>query len=648
MPPLERTNPFALGPLAPVTAPTDPADFSQYEAQFNEEKDRSEKLWGFVWDVYGRNLDLNPSGANVIYNEELLGLLSKGLKDVKIPSDSDVDAIVPVLTKEEKKKLKDQYKELRKTKKEAIDALRSRSPLKSNDINKEAQENTLEKIAERNREKLKSLRTTVGQGYKNLAAILSAVEKRKNEGKKISDAERIAFEEDISRNVFEYQTSMSELDKMKAVVAPDRKALLLGVGGAAVDPIQVKIVDTLDVLKNKIEGVGPADPNSILVKITAALDKVVDESKEKFPKFDTAMNDVQKNLSQLQNEIQKAFDKEKKVEDDDKSAFIMRLDQEKSLLTQNGIEFADMVGKLVTDYAARGEPVPPKVLEQINIMTARDRHLSGLVDILRDKLEERASAKDQREHAKGLNMRVTDIEKMMKTDYDALEIGKAYTDSQKDTYRIMIDSEEISIIDMEDDLTHLVPGVDDPTKTMVEGVVARAKERIEKLKLKIEKKRVAKEKEIQEKFDSIEKGVEEVEVRLREITRQDAEGKGKFEENNERAGILQKLWAPLKDYDGGTKYQDHASMVDTLFDPREDANKVKEWIKDLPEDDPKEIKFKKKMMRKARRLSRRVTAAKWRHYFSMDTKNKAKYWGHMAKNKTFDIMGNFFDSIAHP
>jgi hypothetical protein len=89
-------------------------------------------------------------------------------------------------------------------------------------------------------------------------------------------------------------------------------------------------------------------------------------------------------------------------------------------------------------------------------------------------------------------------------------------------------------------------------------------------------------------------------------------------------------------------------MVDTLFDPREEANKVKEWIKDLPESDEKELKLKRKMMKKARRLSRRVTSAKWRHYFSMDTKNQAKYWGDMARNKTFDVMGNLADRVLYP
>lgn len=567
--------------------------------------------------------------------DEAEGLFSKEIRvcidDLKafldgFPNEFDIEA--KLSGKDKTKEIAD----LAKIKEEVskyITRLQDDYGLSFKDRMKDAEKRSPEEIDKSNRNKLGESLDVLQDSNKRLLDIYGRIEERKKTGKKLSDEEKLRYSTEIDVLRMRISTTYSEYLALKDLkddfkLNTDR------------DKVQEKLVYIIEALVKDMAN--EADPASSLVsKITAALEKPVDETKEKFTKFTEEMDVIQRSLSQIQKDIEDARKgSDKKIDKDDRPAFEMRIEQELSKITQINIEFGDTWNKLTGDLFEQSKSPSDKQTEQRNALLKRFKYLEVLGAKLNEKVGEGMSLKDQRENVKGIAGRVTDIEKMMKDEYDKLDIGKKYEDGQRATYTLMLDSEIISARDAREELEALPDTPENqPTRATLEKQLDDIDKRIKKLEEKVNKERVAKEKEVKEKLDAAEAEIEKMEDKIREEKAKEAAGKMMVAENmkpesQEKMGILNKLWSPFVKYKNGLTYHDQKNVNDSLKDPADDIKKAKEWIEKMPEDTEKDLKLKKRLMKKAKRINARRRSVMFRHFFMLKNSEKGKLIGNAA------------------
>jgi hypothetical protein len=75
----------------------------------------------------------------------------------------------------------------------------------------------------------------------------------------------------------------------------------------------------------------------------------------------------------------------------------------------------------------------------------------------------------------------------------------------------------------------------------------------------------------------------------------------------------------------------------------DDINTAKDWINMMPADDEKQRKLKNKLRSKSRRMYRRQSSVKWRHFMKLPAGQMGKYVGN--KMISDPIMASY-DKVA--
>jgi hypothetical protein len=415
------------------------------------------------------------------------------------------------------------------------------------------------------------------------------------------------------------------------------------------DPVQTRLIEEILKIRSRIQDVGPvtetleefknsndqdANQGQLLEKIEGLLSHGLDTFAGAREHINHEMDNVQKDLFTLHTDLTRALEKDKKLDPADKPPFenrVSALDSQIEIVFEELIEAQVNIGAHVTD----------KQQAQIAELTRRGVFLRDFAVSLREKIDGRPEAKDQRKNAREISDRIGALEKQIKDEGDAREIGKAFDESQKATFRIMIDTEVIAVRDAQDELDHLPDTPEnEPTRTMIRSILEKAEDRLRKAEEKVDAKRVAKEKEVKEKLDAIEEAIEKVEDRIREIKAAEANSKLQFKERKaeavERAGWIQRLWVPFAKHKSSLTYNDQKNVNESLEDLKEDIKKIKEWIADMPESNEKERKLKVKLEKKARRMMRRRRTAMIGHFGVLSLGEQIKF----AANAAGDALGN--------
>lgn len=546
----------------------------------------------------------------------------------KQDKDKFVKFVNNTIRKEVNEKIADIQKDFRAARSDQIKEIDSRKP---------------EVVDKENRTTLNEILTKLRSAHSELIAVLADIEERKKTNKKLTEYEKLKYLEKIESAKVKTESFTAEYEALK-----DKK------GDFALnlerDKAQAKLAEFIeDVFKKVTRGDDP--DSSVISKVIVALEKPVDETKEKFPEFGKEMDSIQQGFSQIQKEIEdlrKGVDK--KVDEEYRPGLENRINQEVSKLEVLKQGYSEAWAKLELDLSDQGKSPTEKQRVQYSSMLSRASYLDTLSKKLYEKVKEGVDKKDQRENVKSIAGRVTDVEKMMKDDYDKLEIGKKYEDGQRATYTLLLDSEIISARDARKELRDLLDEEENqPTKTTLEKQLDDIDKRIKKLEGKVDKERVAKEKEVKEKLDAAEAEIEKMEDKIREEKAKEAAGKLKVAENlkpenQEKLGVLNKLWSPFVKYKNGLTYDDQKNVNDSLADPKEDIAKAKEWIDKMPEETEKEFKLKKRLMKKARRMSSRRRSVMIRHFFMISSTEKAKLAGNAIFQATTNFAADKFDA----
>lgn len=575
----------------------------------------------------------NIANGNENAKEELRDEV-KGYRDElqnfydELPTESDIDSNIN--GEKEKKAEKKKLLELKKKVTETISRIEKEFNISFADEMREIESNSPEKINERNREKLKKINNDVSTVYSSLISVYTEIESRKKNSIKISDVERIQFIEKINKNVNSYLIHISELDN------------LLNIEGKTKineeDSVQNVSLSRISDIRNKIE---EENPESILSKIQKSLDKPVDESMEKFKKLDAELDKTLLDIAKINSEIVREIDGGGKVKDELKSKLIFDLSEIYNKLKDVGAE-----RDKVTD--ALGANPTEEQIRRSNNFYSKFVYTTSCYVKAGEKLDNKKeySAKDQRSNAVAISDRIRTIEKNMSEDYDKLSIGKKYSPDKREEFQVAIDVEIISLREAQNNLDRLedVPE-NQPTRDLIVSIIERAKKRIEIQKEKLDKERVATEKEIMAKLDEAEKEIEKIEENIRDINRKDSEGKMRFDENRKLKGVLDNLWTPFVKYNNGQTYHNQINVKASLEDPKASIKEVKDWIEKMPEIGDKEQKLKRKLMKKARRMNRRVTSAKWRHYMTLGAYDKGAYLGDKVGSGIIGVAGDVMDRM---
>lgn len=419
--------------------------------------------------------------------------------------------------------------------------------------------------------------------------------------------------------------------------------------------------EKLEVYKNKLQEKNPEREKSkneisfelLILKTKELLEKSVDESPEKFKKVEESLSIVNAGFAKIKKEIENRKGKDSKLKDEDKleikrmleenneafqSAYndfaesCISLDINVGCLDKNNepIYFQDMDSDSKISINPEGDLTPKQNLKVFELARSFNYATGYGYNILKsiDKVSH-MTAKEQRENSKGISDRIRIIDKQISEDVDKLSVGKKLTADQKEGHKVSLDVEIVNLKEAQNELDILEDIEENqPTRNLVESILIRAKNRIQELTDKLEKVRLATEKEVMEKLDAAEKEIEKIEEGIREVNRKDAEGKNQLKDNiDKNGGIINKWWVFRKGYKNGQTYHNQRNVSDTMTDPKIYVKEAKDWIADMPESNEKEIKTKTKLLKKARRMNRRITSAKWRHYMTLDANEKGWYLG---------------------
>ncbi len=575
----------------------------------------------------------NVANGNENAKEELRDEV-KGYRDElknfydALPTESDIDTNV-----QGEKEKKAEKKKLIELKKKIIDAISNTERdfrISFADEMKDIEDKSPEKINERNREKIKKINNDLSSVYSSLISVYTDLESRKKNAIKISDVEKIQYEEKVSKNVNNYLIHISELDNLLNVTGKNKID--------ESDNVQSVSLSRILEIRTKIE---EENPESILSKIQKSLDKPVDESMEKFKKLDAELDKTLLDIAKINSEIVKEIDGGGKVKDELKSKLIFDLSEIYNKMKDVGVE-----RDKITD--ALGANPTEEQIRRANNFYSKYVYTTSCYVKATEKLENKKeySAKDQRSNAVAISDRLRTIEKNMSEDYDKLSIGKKYSPDKREEFEVMIDVEIVNLKEAQNNLDRLedIPE-NQPTRDLIVSIIDRAKRRIEIQKEKLDKERVATEKEIIAKLDEAEKEIEKIEENIREVNRKDGEGKMRFDENRKLKGLLDNLWTPFVKYNNGQTYHNQINVKASLEDPKASIKEVKELIEKMPEMSDKEQKLKRKLMKKARRMNRRVTSAKWRHYMTLGAYDKGAYLGDKVGSGIVGVAGDVMDKI---
>jgi cell pole-organizing protein PopZ len=142
-----------------------------------------------------------------------------------------------------------------------------------------------------------------------------------------------------------------------------------------------------------------------------------------------------------------------------------------------------------------------------------------------------------------------------------------------------------------------------------------------------------------------------VEDDIKETIRRNAEGRQKYKHDKSVADAHNKSaegkspHVIVDEYKKPGTYHDQKSVSDDLLDPKKYIEEAKEWIETLPDETDKDQKLKRRLFKKAKRMKRRLSSAKWRHYMTLDAYNKGAYLGDKAGSAIVGVAGDIMDSI---
>lgn len=504
-----------------------------------------------------------------------------------------------------------------------------------------------EALAKKKAELLRDVTGTLGTSLTKLVTLMKRIETAAHGGS-ISDAEKELFAVELEGVLYEYAAAISNAKKL----GKKEGKMKLDVD----DPAQKGLMGQVLKIRKQFEDV-PAreemnweafldrdaayDAGPLLKRVEHALEHSFDEFAETRNHLNEGLDKVEINLLKIKAKLEEEFKKEKKLEDKVKLPFINELDAQEAV----SVEIQTLLTEKVLGMSVVA-PIDIKTAAQISELERRLGFAASLIFQLREKVEGRPEAKDQRENARQISDRLVLIEKQVKEDGDKRDIGKAFDEGQKATFTILIDAEEIAVREAQDELD-LLPDTpeNEPTRTMIRSILDKAESRIAKLKESVDKKRVAKEKEVMEKLEAAEKVIEGVEDKIRQINMEEANGKLQMNERKdavkEKGSLVQRLFEPFVKYQNGLTYHDQKNVNESLSDPKEDITKAREWINDMPESNEKEIKLKKKLMKKARRMMRRRRSAMIRYFFRLPKGEMAKLGGDAMFTRTLDALLGF-------
>ncbi len=577
-------------------------------------------------------LRINVANGNENAKEELRDEV-KGYRNElqnfydELPTESDMDSNIN--GEKEKKAEKKKILELKKKITDTISNIEREFKISFTDEMKDIEEKSPEKINERNREKLKRVNNDLSSVYSAFVSTYADIENRKKNGIKISEVERVQYIEKINKNLSNYFIHISELENLLSKAGREKID--------ESDSVQSVSLSSISDIRKKTE----EDSDSILSKIQKSLDKPVDESVEKFKKLDAELDKTLLDIARINSEIVKEIDGGGKIKDELKSKLIFDLSEIENKMREVGAENNKIRNAL-------GANLTEDQIRRVNNFFSKFVYTTSCYVKATEKLDNKKeyNAKDQRSNAVAISDRLRNIEKNMSEDYDKLSIGKKYSPDKREEFEVMIDVEIINVREAKNNLDAL-PDIPEnqPTRTLIASIIERAEKRIGIQKEKLDKERMATEKEILAKLDEAEKEIEKIEENIREVNRKDSEGKMRFDENRKLKGVLDNLWTPFVKYNSGQTYHNQINVKDSLEDPKASIKEVKDWIEKMPEMSDKEQKLKRKLMKKARRMNRRVTSAKWRHYMTLGAYDKGAYLGDKLGSGIVGAAGDVMDKI---
>lgn len=557
-----------------------------------------------------------------------------------------------------------------------LDKLQKELNGESFDIAKAKMDSLPENVLNRNLEELKRIDAEIGKAIKEVLNISTKIEVRKKTGVKLSDTEKATFEQELVYAEANFNSVKNSKEKFDSKYAPT-------------DVSKVVLKSFFESINKKItivEGGGTKDQSFAYFynKAKESLEKPVDESPEKFKKIEESLALVNAGFAKIKKEIENRKGKDSKLKDEDRleiKRMIAENDEKFQAAYSDFVEVCISLNIDIThinesnqtiDFKDRDsdsrifinpeQDLTPKQELKVFELARSFNYAMGYGYKILDNIDDvkHMTAKEQRENAKGMSDRIRIIDKQISEDVDKLSVGKKLTADQKEGHKVSLDVEMVNLKEAQDELDALEDIEENqPTRKLVESILIRAENRIQELTDKIEKVRVATEKEVMEKLDAAEKAIEKIEENIRDISRKDAEGRNTLKvakqerkdanSNDQSLGVFRKsmrsLFSPNPSYSNGQTYHNQRNVSDTMADPKIYVKEAKDWIADMSESNDKEIKIKTKLLKKARRMNRRITSAKWRHYMTLDANEKGWYLGDKVGTAIVGKIGDGLDRV---
>jgi hypothetical protein len=383
-----------------------------------------------------------------------------------LPTDSDIDS--NIVDKNERKKEKSILLKLREKVSKLINDLEKKYCISFDDEMKDMENNSPEKIDERNVGKLNKINSELGSCYSSFFSLYKDLKERKKMQTKLSEEEKMSFGEKLRDVKSAYDISSAELEEM----LEDKGVNSLNFS----DKVQLILVGKAQNLISEMT----TGPSSLLIKIETSLNEKVDDTEKKLDSLYSDTDIITQNASKLLSEVSlecEKMPKGVKLENFDKKRF-EELSLQRSKLEGEIIIFRSEHEKFLDDCVSDGGTPDTKRLIKLEVLETKMENIFFLMDMISEKItrNDYMSSKEQRENAKGLSERVGVIENEINTDYDKMGVGDGFSDDKKETYSLMLDVEIINLKHAESNLGGL-PDIPEnkPTRSLVERVVNRVR-----------------------------------------------------------------------------------------------------------------------------------------------------------------------------
>jgi hypothetical protein len=372
--------------------------------------------------------------------------------------------------------------------------------------------------------------------------------------------------------------------------------------------------------------------DDIYEKAKQKLEKKFDESPDKIKKIEEGLNSVGTVFSAINADVISKIDKDKKLKDEDKVSFDLDISNQEKIL----IDLAESVNGVSEELNKNPENITEKQRRGLNLLLIKIGYVNNSRDKLRKKLDEEKnmSAKDQRDNAKAMSDRMVVTEKQISEAHDKLPISEKFPAGEKEGFQVLLDIEDVNLKEIKSELEKLEAKNDDadnPTKILVKKIVNRIEKRLLVLHEKLEQERKPKEKDVLEKLDAAEKEIEKTESKIRDISQKMAEEKNKIKQEvtsgDKNISAIASIGKIVMGPTNPMTYHDQYDVSSEMAHALDDINTAKDWINMMPADDEKQRKLKNKLRSKSRRMYRRQSSVKWRHFMKLPAGQMGKYVG---------------------